>query len=86
MWRIVFDPLFLFLLPFLVYALFLGLRRQYPFTFVYWTKGAVSTLTLLGLAVAFLGMLAIGLWAPRHEGAYIPAHIENGRLVPGQLK
>ncbi|HTV34074.1 MAG TPA: DUF6111 family protein [Methylocella sp.] len=86
MWRIVLDPLFLFLLPFLVYALFLGLGRKYPFTFAYWTKGAVSTLTLLGLAVAVLGMLVIGLWAPRHEGAYIPAHIENGRLVPGRLQ
>lgn len=86
MWRIGLQPLFLFLLPFLAYVLLLLLQRRFPFTFAYWTRDAVSTLTLLGLAVAVLGMLAIGLWAPRHEGAYIPAHVENGRVVPGQLQ
>ena len=86
MWRAVLDPLVLFASPFAAYAIYLVLRRKYPFTIEHWTKGAVSTLTLAGLAIAVTGMLAFGIFAPRHEGAYIPAHIENGLLVPGLLQ
>lgn len=86
MWRAILEPLLLFASPFAVFAIYLVLRRKYPFTVEHWTKGAVSSLTLAGLAVAVLGMLTFGIFAPRHEGAYIPAHIENGRLVPGRLQ
>jgi Family of unknown function (DUF6111) len=86
MWRAILDPLLLFASPFAAYAVYLVLRQKYPFTVEYWSKSAVSTLTLTGLAVTVTGMLAFGIFAPRHEGAYIPAHIENGRIVPGRLQ
>lgn len=86
MWRAILEPLLLFLSPFLAYAIYLVWRRSHPFAIKHWPKAAVSRLALAGLAVAVAGMLALGILAPRHKGAYIPAHIENGKLVPGRLQ
>jgi Family of unknown function (DUF6111) len=86
MWRALLEPVLLFASPFVAYAIYLVISRNYPFTLEHWTKGAVSTLTLAGLVIAVTGMLAFGIFAPRHQGAYQPAHIENGRLVPGRLQ
>jgi hypothetical protein len=43
-------------------------------------------LTLAGLSAAIVFMVFYGLLAERHHGAYVPAHIENGRLVPGHIE
>jgi hypothetical protein len=86
MWRAIIEPVLLFFSPFIAYALYLALRRKYPFALEHWTKTSVSSLALAGLAVAAGGMLAFGILAPRHKGAYVPAHIEDGRLVPGRLQ
>lgn len=86
MWRALLEPLLLFASPFILYAFYLGFRQRYPFETEHWTRNAISTLTLAGLAVAAAGMLAIGIWAPRHKGTYVPAHIEDGRIVPGHTR
>jgi len=86
MWRAVLEPVLLFASPFLAYALYLAVRLNYPFAVAHWSRAAVSTLTLAGLALAAGGMLAIGIFAPRHEGAYVPAHIEGGKIVPGRIQ
>jgi hypothetical protein len=86
MWRVVLEPLVFFLAPFVVYGLFIGFRRRHPLALDHWSGGAVSTLTLIGLASALIGMLGLGLFAERHTGAYVPAHIEKGKLVPGRMQ
>ncbi len=86
MWRVVWEPVLLFLSPFIAYAGLLVLRRLPPFSSRHWTQGMVSMLTLAGLFAAVLFMLAYGLLAERHTGAYLPAHIENGRVVPGRME
>ncbi len=86
MWRAILEPALLFALPFLAYAVYLVARRNYPFALEHWSKSAVSTLTLAGLFAALGGMLAFGIFAPRHEGAYVPAHIEGGKIVPGRIQ
>jgi uncharacterized protein DUF6111 len=86
MLRAILEPALLFASPFLAYALYLALRLNYPFALAHWSKTAVSTLTLTGLALAAGGMLALGIFAPRHEGAYVPAHIEGGKIVPGRIQ
>jgi hypothetical protein len=86
MWRAILEPALLFLSPFAAYAVYLALRQTAPFAGRHWTKGAVSSLTLAGLAIAAAGMLAFGVFAERHQGAYLPAHIEDGKLVPGRLQ
>ena len=46
----------------------------------------VSLLTLVGLAAAVLGLAALNVFAPRGQGVYVPAHMENGVLVPGRIE
>jgi uncharacterized protein DUF6111 len=86
MGRTVLEPLALFLTPFAVYALYLALRSRYPLELEHWTRGRVSILTLIGLAAAVIGFVAVNAFAPRGRGVYIPAHVENGVLVPGRIE
>jgi hypothetical protein len=86
MLRAILEPVALFLSPFLAFAIYLLLRARYPLAIEHWTRGRVSTLTLAGLAIAVIGMFAFGLFAPRGQGVYVPAHIERGVLVPGRIE
>jgi len=86
MGRAIFDPLALFLSPFAVYALYLLLRARYPLEVEHWTRRRVSIMTLLGLAAAVFGLIAINALAPRGRGVYVPAHVENGVLIPGRIE
>ena len=84
--RNVLESLALFLSPFAVYALYLLLRARYPLEVAHWTRGRVSIMTLIGLAAAVLGLIALNAFAPRGRGVYVPAHVENGVLVPGRFE
>jgi hypothetical protein len=86
MWRAVVESLGLFLAPFLVFAVYLVLRARYPLAIEHWTRSRVATLVLLGLAAALIGMLLLISTAPRSQGVYVPAHVENGALVPGHFQ
>lgn len=84
MMRITTEGALLFLLPFMAYAALavlgprLGLARRGPF--------GASTLGLAacGIGLVILALLALGVLGGRSRGAYVPAHIEDGRLVPGR--
>jgi hypothetical protein len=84
--RAILEPTALFLSPFLAFAIYLALKARYPLAVEHWSRGRVSTLTLIGLAVAVAGMFAFGLSAPRGHGVYVPAHVQNGRLIPGHIE
>jgi hypothetical protein len=86
MLRAILEPAALFLSPFVVFAVYLVLRARYPLALEHWSRGRVSTLTLIGLVVAIFGMALFGLYAPRGQGRYVPAHIENGELIPGHIE
>jgi hypothetical protein len=86
MLRAVLEPLALFLSPFVLFAAYLVLRARYPLAVEHWTRSRISTLTLIGLAVALLGMILLALNAPRRQGVYVPARIENGVLIPGHIE
>jgi hypothetical protein len=86
MLRAVLEPTALFLSPFIVFAAYLILRARYPLAMEHWTRSRLSTLTLIGLAVAIFGMILLAVYAPRHQGTYAPAHIENGVLIPGHIE
>jgi len=86
MGRTLIEPLALFLSPFAAYAVYLALRARYPLEVEHWTSARVSLLTLLGLAAAVVGMIVLNLAAPRGRGTYVPAHQENGVLVPGRIE
>ena len=86
MGRALIEPLALFLSPFAIYAVYLVMRARYPLAVEHWTRGRVSLMALIGVAVAFAGLIAMEILAPRGQGLYIPAHIENGVLVPGRIQ
>jgi len=86
MWRAVVESLALFLAPFLIFAVYLVLRARYPLAVEHWTRGRVATLVLIGLAAALIGMIVLVSIAPRGHGVYVPAHVENGVLVPGHIE
>ncbi len=76
----------LYLVPFAAYLLVLALRRMAILSLDRWTRTVIARLSVAGLALVLGGLLLNGFFADRHEGAYVPAHIENGRLVPGAIQ
>ena len=84
--RVVAESVLLFLIPFLCFGAYLLARRRDPVAVDAWTGGTVATLSLGGLALAAMGILLFGLLEERPTGAYLPAHLESGRLVPGHFE
>jgi len=77
----------IFLIPFAVYALFLIATRSGLLVQSSWPVNVIGKLLFgsLLLVVLSLVMLAQFSGAPPHS-TYIPAHLENGKLVPGVEK
>ena len=86
MLRLLSEGVGLFLLPFAFYVLLLLAQRRFAFLREAWSDGTFAWLLGAGLGLAALGLLALGFFSERHRGAYTPAHIENGRLVPGHME
>ncbi len=78
--------LFFFLVPFGFYLVWLAARWENPLVIDRWTRKVLVPLSLAGLGCVLAGLVVVGLTAPRYEGGYLPAHIEDGRIVPGQMK
>ncbi|HEY7386436.1 MAG TPA: DUF6111 family protein [Beijerinckiaceae bacterium] len=83
--RAIFGEALVFLLPFAVFALFLVLRRRNPFKAEAWSDSALW-LVIAGLASVVIALLVTGLTSERQTGAFVPPHLEDGRLVPGQFR
>jgi hypothetical protein len=77
----------IFLIPFAVYALFLLATRSGVIAQASWPLHVIARLVLgsLLLVIVSLVLLAHFSGAPP-DSTYIPAHIENGRFVPGVEK
>jgi len=77
----------IFLIPFAVYALFLIATRSGLLVQTSWPIHLVARLLLasLLLIIVSLVMLANFSGSPP-KSTYIPAHVENGKLVPGVEK
>lgn len=74
----------IFLIPFVAYALFLIATRSGVFAQASWPVHLVAKLvfgSLLLVVVSFV-LLAHFSGAPP-DSTYVPAHIENGKFVPG---
>jgi len=85
--RPVLTEIGIFLIPFAVYVLFLIATRSGLLVPVSWPLHLVAKLTVaaLVLVIASLVLLAQFSGAPPRS-TYVPAHVENGRLVPGVEK
>jgi hypothetical protein len=77
----------LFLAPFVAYALFLWAAREGILHPEEWRPPVLAILSLAAIALTAAGFVMIAEYsgAPAHS-TYVPAHIENGQLVPGTMK
>ena len=77
----------LFAAPFAVYALFLWATRPRPASGSGWSPVAVRWLTIAALVLVIAGF---AVWAERGgappDATYVPAHMDNGRFVPGTFR
>jgi len=77
----------LLLAPFVLYALFLWATRK---GILHPDQWRVEVLALLSLAAVLLTAVGFVLIAERTgapaRSTYVPAHLENGQLVPGTMK
>ena len=85
--RPVFTEIGIFLIPFAVYALFLiatrsGLLAQSSWPLHLIGKLVLGSLILVVISFIFLAHFSGG--AP--NSTYVPAHIENGKFIPGAEK
>ena len=85
--RPAFTEVGIFLIPFAVYALFLIATRSGLLVQSSWPLNIIARLlvgSLLLVVISFVLLAQFSGGAP--NSTYIPAHIENGRLVPGVAK
>jgi hypothetical protein len=77
----------IFLIPFAVYASFLVLSRTGLLTRSSWPVKVVGRLLFGSLLLVVLSLVLLAQFsgAPPHS-TYFPAHLENGKLVPGVEK
>ena len=85
MTRAVISEVLIFFVPFALFALFLVARKRNPFLRAAWA-GNVSWLALAGLALVIAGLVYMGATSERRQGPFVPTHLENGRVVPGQFQ
>jgi hypothetical protein len=85
--RPAFTEIGIFLIPFAVYAVFLLATRSGLLVQTSWPLPIIAKLavgSLLLVVVSFVLLAHFSGASP--NSTYIPAHIENGRLIPGVEK
>jgi hypothetical protein len=77
----------LFLAPFAAYAVFLWAARPAAANAAGWSPLALRWLTIAALLLVIAGFAVWAQYGGAPPGAiYEPAHMENGRFVPGRFK
>lgn len=77
----------LFLAPFVVYAIYLWATRAGVLHPQSWPLSTLMWLTIVALLLMLGSFIVLAQWGGEPAGSeYIPAHMENGRLVPGTTK
>jgi hypothetical protein len=85
--RPVFTEVLLFLLPFILYAVFLWATRAGVMDLESWPLQRVATLAIIALALVFGSFIYFANFTGAPPGStYVPAHVENGKFVPGTTK
>jgi hypothetical protein len=85
--RPAFTEIGIFLIPFAVYALFLIATRSGVLAQSSWPLHMIAKLVLGALVLVVISFILLAHFsgAPPNS-TYIPAHIENGKFVPGVEK
>jgi hypothetical protein len=88
MLRSILAELLLFLAPFVLYVLYLwATQRGGALARANWSLARVLYLVIAAIVTVIVGLLLLAeLGGSPPRSTYIPAHIENGKFVPGQTK
>jgi hypothetical protein len=85
--RPAFTEIGIFLIPFAVYALFLIATRSGLTLQSSWPVHVIAKLVLGSLLLVIVSLVLLAHFSGGSPNStYIPAHIENGQLVPGVEK
>jgi hypothetical protein len=85
--RPAFSEVGIFLIPFVVYALFLIATRSGLLAQSSWPLHVIAKLVLGSLILVVISFILLARFSgAAPNSTYVPAHIENGRLVPGAEK
>jgi Family of unknown function (DUF6111) len=87
MTRPILTEIALFVLPFAAYAVFLWATRAGVLDAGSWPFATLGWLTAVAFALMVGSFIALAQFSGAPPGSsYVPAHIENGKFVPGTLK
>ncbi len=85
--RPAFTEIGIFLIPFAVYALFLVATRSGVMVQSSWPVHVIGKLALGALLLVIVSFILLAHFSGASPNStYIPAHIENGKFVPGVEK
>ena len=85
--RPVLTELVLFATPFALYALYLLATQADLLHPESWPMSTLVWLTIVAFVLMFGSFIVLAQWGGEPAGShYVPAHIENGKLVPGTTK
>jgi hypothetical protein len=79
--------LLLFIAPFAIYAIALFATQRDARDREHWHPRMVASLAIVGLALMIVGLIFFAQFGGAPPGGvYEPAHMEDGKLVPGRIK
>jgi len=85
--RPAFTEIGIFLIPFAVYAVFLLATRSGLMAQTSWPMHIIAKLALGSLLLVIVSFILLAHFSGASPNStYIPAHIENGKFVPGVEK
>jgi len=83
--RPVLTELALFLAPFVLYAVFLWFTKSSMLDRAHWPPKTLAALAIAALLLMIGSFLYLSHFSGAPPGStYVPAHVEDGRLVPGR--
>ena len=88
MLRVVLINIALFVLPLALYAayFYVSARNKYADT-IEWHNMPFRLLLQIGVGLIVIGMLVTAYVSGEDaSGTYVPARMENGKLIPGEVK
>ena len=85
--RPVLTEVALFLAPFVAYAEFLWATRAGVLDAESWSRSRLAWLTIAALVLLLGSFFGLTQFSHSPPGStYVPAHVENGKFVPGAAK
>lgn len=85
--RPVLTEIGIFLIPFAIYAMFLVATRTGVLTSGSWPVHVMIRLAIIAFLLTILSLVLLAHFSGAPPDAtYVPAHMENGKFVPGTEK